>query len=272
MNYSRRDLALFFAAAGLLPPGGQPAAAGGAQQQTHIHDMSRFPPHWTGSETIAFVLYPGFTALDIVGPHYMLASLMGSKVYLVARTLEPVESDLKLAIVPSATFGQCPADLDILCVPGGTNGTLAAMQDAETLAFLQDRGARAKLITSVCTGSLLLAAAGLLKGYNATCHWSAREALRDFGAVPVDARVVVDRNRITGAGVTAGIDMGLRIVASLRDQAYAEGMQLLAEYAPEPPFSAGTPHTAPQASVDLMTGMLANFVTRVRGVAAGAAR
>ena len=270
MDYSRREFATLLAAAGFLPlQGAREAAAAdaGAQQQTHVHDMSQFPANWMGSEKIAFLLYPQFTALDVVGPHYMLASLMGSKTYLVAKTLDPVESDLKMAIVPSATFDQCPADLDIICVPGGTNGTLAAMQDPETIAFLKDRGSRAKLITSVCTGSLVLAAAGLLDGYKATSHWAAREALRDFGAEPVDARVVVDRNRITGGGVTAGLDFGLQIIAKLRDQRYAEGVQLLAEYAPEPPFNAGTPHTAPKESVDLMSGMLVKFVEDVRAVA-----
>jgi putative intracellular protease/amidase len=268
-DISRRDVATLLAAAGLLPLSGNRlnAAEGGAQEQTHVHDMSQFPPNWMGSEKIAFLLYPQFTALDVVGPHYMLASLMGSKTYLVAKTRDPVESDLKLAIVPSATYDQCPADLDILCVPGGTNGTLAAMQDPETIAFLKDRGSRAKLITSVCTGSLVLAAAGLLKGYKATSHWAARESLRDFGAEPVDARVVIDRNRITGAGVTAGIDFGLHILAKLRDQRYAEGVQLLAEYSPEPPFNAGTPKTAPKESVELMTGMLVQFVDNVRAVA-----
>lgn len=192
---------------------------------------------------------------------------MGSKTYLVAKTLDPVESDLKMAIVPSATFEQCPADLDIICVPGGSNGTLAAMQDEATIAFVKDRGSRAKLVTSVCTGSLVLAAAGLLKGYKATSHWAARETLRDFGAEPVDARVVVDRNRITGGGVTAGLDFGLQIIATLRDQRYAEGVQLLAEYAPEPPFNAGTPHTAPKESVEMMGGMFVQFLENVRAVA-----
>ena len=146
--------------------------------------MSQFPPHWMGSEKIAFLLYPQFTALDVVGPHYMLASLMGSKTYLVAKTLDPVESDLKLAIVPSATFDQCPADLDIICVPGGTNGTLAAMQDAETIAFLKDRGSRAKLSRVSARDRWCLLLPDLLKGYKATSHWAARETLRDFGAEP----------------------------------------------------------------------------------------
>jgi cyclohexyl-isocyanide hydratase len=278
MTFTRRDAgALTVGAAMAALFGVQSARSGNAKMaageaaandgSVHDHDMSQFPPHWYGSEKIAFLLYPQFTALDVVGPHYMLASLMGSKVYLVAKTLDPVESDLKMAIVPSVTFEQCPADLDIICVPGGSNGTLAAMQDEATIAFLKDRGSRAKLVTSVCTGSLVLAAAGLLDGYKATSHWAAREALRDFGAEPVDARVVVDRNRITGGGVTAGLDFGLQIIAKLRDQRYAEGVQLLAEYAPEPPFNAGTPHTAPKESVDMMSGMLVKFVEDVRAVA-----
>ncbi len=269
-DFTRRDFAALLAAAGLLPLyGAREAVAveGGAQELTHDHDMSQFPPHWFGSEKIAFLLYPQFTALDVVGPHYMLASLMGSTTYLVAKTLDPVESDLRMSIVPSTTFEQCPADLDIICVPGGSNGTLAAMQDEATIAFLKDRGSRAKLVTSVCTGSLVLAAAGLLKGYKATSHWAARETLRDFGAEPVDARVVVDRNRITGGGVTAGLDFGLQIISKLRDQRYAEGVQLLAEYAPEPPFNAGTPHTAPKESVEMMSGMFVQFLENVRAVA-----
>ncbi len=139
-------------------------------------------------------------------------------VHIVAKSREPVVSDQKVAIVPSATFDECPKDLDIICVPGGTGGTLATMMDADTIAFLKDRGVRAKLVTSVCTGSLLLGAAGLLKGYRATSHWLTRESLGDFGAEPVDRRVVVDRNRITGAGVRAGLDFGLSIAKQLRDE------------------------------------------------------
>ncbi len=220
-----------------------------------------------GSEKIAFLLYPGFTALDVVGPHYMLASLMGAKVWLVAKTAGPVESDLQLAIAATSTFAECPEDLDILCVPGGTRGTASAMQDAATIAFLQERGKRAKYVTSVCTGSMLLGAAGLLDGYKATSHWATREILKEFGAEPVDARVVVDRNRITGAGVTAGLDFGLEIVARQRDEAYAKGMQLLAEYAPAPRFQSGTPETAGPETTTMMRGMLAGAVAQFRKIA-----
>lgn len=237
------------------------------EQKAPAHDMSAFPASWHGSEKIAFLIYPQFTALDMVGPHYMLGNLMGATTHIVAKTRDPVVSDMKLGIVPSHTFEECPKDIDIICVPGGTTGTLAAMEDEATIAFLKDRGSRAKFVTSVCTGSLVLGAAGLLKGYKATSHWVTRDILKIFGAEPVDARVVTDRNRVTGAGVTAGLDLGLSMVAALRDNQYAESLQLLAEYAPAPGFNAGTPATAPKESVDMMGGMFIDFVARARGAA-----
>ena len=230
--------------------------------------MTHFPAHWNGKEQIAFLVYPGFTALDLVGAHYMLASLMGATVHIVSRTTETVVSDQKLAFVPSATYATCPSDLDILCIPGGANGTLEAMQDAETLSFLKDRGARAKYVTSVCTGSLLLAAAGLLEGYQATSHWVARPLLAEFGAIPVDQRVVIDRNRITGAGVTAGLDFGMALVDHLRDHDYAKSLQLLAEYHPEPPFDAGTPERAGTEVATMVHSMFGSFVAQVQAIAA----
>jgi putative intracellular protease/amidase len=241
----------------------QPAAG---QKAEHAHDMSMFPPSWHGKEQIAFLIYPEFTALDMVGPHYMFTNLMGSTTHLVAKTKAPVKSDTGLVFVPSATFDECPRDLDILCVPGGTTGTLAAMQDDAVMRFLKDRGARAKYVTSVCTGSLLLGAAGLLEGYRATSHWVTRDLLPIFGAVPAPGRVVKDRNRITGGGVTAGIDFGLSLVGALRDTQYAEAVQLLAEYAPEPPFNAGTPERAPAAVKSMMDAMFADFVKQAESV------
>jgi cyclohexyl-isocyanide hydratase len=229
--------------------------------------MSGMPASWMGMEKIAFLAYPKFTALDLVGPHYMLGSLMGATTMIVAKTADPVVSDMGLGIVPHNTFADCPADLDIICVPGGSDGTIAAMNDAETIAFLKDRGQRAKFVTSVCTGSLVLAAAGLLTGYKATSHWVARDVLKDFGADPVDQRVVIDRNRITGAGVTAGLDFGLTLVAKLRDDSYAQSVQLLAEYAPQPPFNAGTPQSAPAEVRDMMAAMFPKFLADARDVA-----
>lgn len=247
---------------------GQTANAGaGDANATPTHDMSGMPAHWTGKEQIAFLIYPEFTALDMVGPHYMLTSLMGATTHLVAKSKEIVKSDAGLMFQPSASFDDCPADLDIICVPGGTAGTLAAMQDDATIRFLKDRGSRAKFVTSVCTGSLILGAAGLLTGYRATSHWVAKSLLPIFGAIPAEGRVVRDRNRITGGGVTAGIDFGLALVGQLRDREYAEGVQLLAEYAPEPPYDAGTPQRAPANVKAMMEGMFADFNEKTARIA-----
>ena len=221
----------------------------GTQSGGQSHDMSAIPAHWTGKEQIAFLIYPEFTALDMVGPHYMLTSLMGATTHVVAKTRDVVKSDAGLMFQPSATFDECPMDLDIICVPGGTSGTLAAMQDEATIRFLKDRGSRAKFVTSVCTGSLVLGAAGLLSGYKATSHWAAKPMLPIFGAISTGGRVVRDRNRITGGGATAGIDFGLSLVGQLRDQEYAELVQLLAEYAPEPPTTRARPNGLPATSI-----------------------
>jgi putative intracellular protease/amidase len=231
------------------------------------HDMSSMPASWTRPDQIAMLVYPKMTALDLIGPQYLFASLMGSTVHLVGQSLAPVTSDTGVTITPTVTFENCPRDLTVLFAPGGTNGTLAVMQDAATLAFMADRGSRARYVTSVCTGSLILGAAGLLKGYKATSHWSARDVLADFGAIPTDARVVRDRNRITGAGVTAGLDFGLQMVAELRDANYAQNVELLCEYDPQPPFHSGSLHTASPEVQSTMRGMLAGFVSRAHDVA-----
>jgi cyclohexyl-isocyanide hydratase len=196
---------------------------------------------------IAMLLYPGLTLLDLIGPQTVFSWF--ADIHLVWKTRDPVISDTGIGILPTSTFQDCPRELDLLFVPGGM-GQQPIMQDAEALAFLADRAPGAKYVTSVCGGSLLLAAAGLLKGYKATSHWSSREALRMFGAEPVDARVVVDRNRITGGGVTAGIDFGLVVLAKLRGEEAAKMTQLAMEYDPEPPFDAGNPKSAGPAIVD----------------------
>lgn len=262
------SLAALFAAGGIHEArGAEPQRQTASPDLPPAHDMSAMPAHWHGNETIVFLIYPAMTALDMVGPHYMLTNLMGAKTYLVAKTKAPVKSDTGLVFVPDLGFDQCPREIDILCVPGGTTGTLEAMKDRDTIAFLADRGSRAKHVCSVCTGSLVLGAAGLLKGYRATSHWLARDLLKDFGAEPVDARVVVDRNRITGAGVTAGLDFGLSMLRQLRDDDYAKAVQLLAEYQPEPPLDAGTPQRAGPVITKLMTDMLTDFVAEVRTLA-----
>jgi len=189
---------------------------------------------------VAMLLYPGMTLLDTLGPQAVLAD--SADVHLVWKTRDLIVSDNGVGILPTTTFDECPKDLDVLFVGGGPG--VDVMRDPECIAFLRDRGARAKYITSVCNGSLVLGAAGLLNGYDATCHWALRDALPLFGAKPVDARVVVDRNRITGGGVTAGIDFGLTLLATLLGEPIAKLAQLALEYDPHPPFDAGTPQNA----------------------------
>ncbi len=234
------------------------------ENHTASEGMQNMPDEWTGKEQIGMLLYPGMTALDFVGPQHMFSSLMGAKVHHIATTMAPVTSDANLTIVPTTTFKRAPRDLDILFVPGGGDGTLAAMQDPAVLAFLADRGGRAKWVTSVCTGSLILGAAGLLKGYRATSHWATRSVLQDAGAIWTEGRVVRDRNRITGAGVSAGLDLGLTLVGLLRDQTYAETVQLLAEYAPEPPYNVGLPRTASPAVRTMTEAMFPEFNRKAR--------
>ena len=237
-------------------------AAVSEKPQVHPNPGER-PTFWSRNDQIAMLVYPKMTVLDLIGPQYMFALLQGADVHLVAKSLSPVESDTGVTVTPTITFKDCPKHLTVLFAPGGSDagseGVFAAMEDADTRAFMADRGSRATYVTSVCTGSLILGAAGLLKGYKATSHWAAREALADFGAIPTDARVVRDRNRITGAGVTAGLDFGLQMAAVLRDPNYAQCMQLMCEYDPHPPFHAGTLHSAPAAVQSTMTALLSGF-------------
>lgn len=191
---------------------------------------------------IGFLLYTGLTQLDLTGPAQVLAGMAGAELYFIARALDPVATDCPLALVPNATFETCP-QLDILCVPGGATCT-DVMEDAEALAWLRRQGSGARYVTSVCTGSLILAAAGLLTEYKAGCHWAWRDLLELFGVEPVAERVVVDRNRITGGGVTAGIDFAFRLIAELHGASVAETVQLALEYDPQPPSAGGVPERA----------------------------
>ena len=192
--------------------------------------------------SIAFLLFPDVTQLDLTGPAQVLSRLGNARVDLVWKTLDPVATDAGFAIVPTATFADVPRP-DILCVPGGfgVNGVIA---DEGAMAWVTNAGATATWVTSVCTGSLILGAAGLLKGYRAGCHWAQRDMLPLFGAIPVADRVVVDRNRITGGGVTAGIDFALTLTAMIRGEAHARAVQLGLEYDPRPPFDSGSPGRA----------------------------
>jgi cyclohexyl-isocyanide hydratase len=195
---------------------------------------------------IGFLIYPGAVQLDVMAAYQVLAFPPQTQVHLISQTLEPVISNEGLSLMPTVTFSDCPA-LDVICVPGGGIGQVEAMSSPEILSFLQQQGQTARYITSVCTGSLILAAAGLLRGYRATCHWAFREHLTALGVQVVPERVVVDRNRVTGAGVTSGIDLGLTLLNLLRGETLAKMAQLMLEYDPQPPFRAGTPETAGEA-------------------------
>lgn len=192
--------------------------------------------------SIAFLLFPNVTQLDLTGPAQVLSRLGNAKLDLVWKTLDPVPTDAGFSILPTATFADV-SHADILCVPGGF-GINAVIADDEAMAWVEAIGADATWVTSVCTGSLILGAAGLLDGYRAGCHWAQREMLPLFGAIPVDARVVVDRNRVTGGGVTAGIDFALTLTAIIRGEAHAKAVQLSLEYDPAPPFDSGSPEKA----------------------------
>ncbi|MFN8632937.1 MAG: DJ-1/PfpI family protein [Chloroflexota bacterium] len=225
-------------------------ASAAAPARTAITDPAGATVHQADApRDIAMLIYPGFTALDMVGPQSVLGGLGGRRIHLVWKTTDPVVSDTGIPILPTTAFADCPENLEILFVPGGGRPTIALMDDRDVLDFLTRRAATAEWVTSVCTGSLILGAAGLLRGYRAASHWVFRDLLALLDAVPVAERVVEDRNRITGGGVTAGIDFGLRIAARLRGEAYARILQLNLEYAPEPPFRAGTPEQAgPEAT------------------------
>jgi cyclohexyl-isocyanide hydratase len=192
---------------------------------------------------IGFLIYPGVIQLDVMGAYQVLDFPPNTKVHLLWKTLSPVTSNEGFIFTPTTTFMDCPA-LDVICVPGGGLGQVAAMKDPEILDFLKQQGATARYITSVCTGSMILAAAGLLQGYNSACHWAFREQLAMLGVNVVPQRVAIDRNRVTGAGVTSGIDFGFTLLGLLCGESVAKTAQLMMEYAPEPPFDAGSPATA----------------------------
>jgi cyclohexyl-isocyanide hydratase len=192
---------------------------------------------------IGLLVFPKVTQLDLTGPLQVFASVPDAQVHLIWKRIEPVPSDSVLTLTPTVSFADCP-QLDVICVPGGA-GTDDMVNDEEMLAFLRRQAVGAKYVTSVCTGSLVLGAAGLLKGYRATTHWASMDYLAPYGATPTKTRVCVDRNRVSGGGVTAGIDFALTLVSILVDRQTAEAIQLRLEYNPAPPFNAGSPDTAP---------------------------
>lgn len=191
---------------------------------------------------VGFLIFPRVQQLDLTGPHEVFAQVASAEVHLLWKDRQPVRSTSGLVFTPTSTFAEAPA-LDVLCIPGGI-GVNALLEDAPVLRWVRQAAERARFVTSVCTGALVLGAAGLLAGRRATTHWLAHDLLARFGAIPTAGRVVRDGNLLTAGGVTAGIDFGLTLVSELFGQAEAERIQLYLEYAPAPPFESGTPDTA----------------------------
>ena len=210
--------------------------------------------------SIAFLVYPEVTQLDFTGPAQILSRLGMAKVDYVWKDMDPVPTDAGFSILPTATFADIKA-ADILCIPGGI-ACVEMMEDDEVLAWVRQIGIDARWVTSVCTGSLILGAAGLLQGYRAACHWAWRDHLSLFGAEPVAKRIVFDRNRVTGGGVTAGIDFAFALTAAVRGEDHARMIQLALEYDPAPPFDSGSPE---RAGAEL----LAAYRTRMETIAPG---
>ena len=250
-----------------------PAATKDSADQQHMDAMQQYAELTGGAKlTIGMLVYPGMFLQDLVGPLAVFESLMNRDIHLVWKDINPVgnekpEHPVLIPVKPTTTFKDCPKNLDVLFVPGGVPGTFTMMEDPEVLAFLAEQSKTARYITSVCTGSLILGAAGLLNGYKATSHWSTLDVLSELGAIPTKERIVVDRNRITGGGVTAGIDFGLKIVSLLRNENYAKAVQLYLEYNPEPPFNAGTPEKAPKVVTQFLNDMFSGMVETAKQTA-----
>ena len=207
---------------------------------------------------IQLLTYPDMTLLDLVGPLQVWSLWPDASIELVWKDTNPVPTDSGLAVVPTHAFDAASESPSILFTGGGLEGTSRAMADPEVVEFMRTQGERAEWVTSVCTGALILGVAGLLDGYRATTHWMALDALTAFGADPVKERWVIDRNRATGGGVTAGIDFGLALMGEVAGRELAEAVQLGLEYAPQPPFDSGTPDTASAAAVEQVRALFAN--------------
>ena len=219
--------------------------------------------------SIGLLLFPALTQLDLTGPYEVFVRAPNTNVHLIWKNLDLVVSDRGMAILPTITFDTCPK-LDVICVPGGP-GQVNLMEDEEVLSFIRTQSTHARLVTSVCTGSLILGAAGLLEGYKATTHWASLDQLALLGAEPVNERVVRDRNRITGAGVTSGIDFALNVVSEIYGSDIAQNIQLHMEYDPAPPFECGSPRTASEAQLKKAQEQTASFIEKRRQVTIKAA-
>ena len=212
---------------------------------------------------IGFVIFPDLTQLDFTGPLQVLSRLPQSATHIVAKSTSPVPSDCGLGLVPTHTFANCPP-LDLICIPGGSEGVAGIINDRETIEFVRQQAGVAKYVTSVCTGAFVLGVAGLLKGRRATTHWAYTDLLPLVGATHEKARVVKDGNVITGGGVTAGIDFGLSVVAEIAGETVARKIQLGIEYDPAPPFDYGHPDKAPTLKLELLSARYDGFISIYR--------
>lgn len=261
MTFDRR--AMLGSLVSLAGSSALPTSAKQARHDTHADPLINSAGK---TEQIALLVYPQMTILDLIGPYHFLCFMGGAKIHIVTNQphLGTVVSDAGMGIQPTITMADCPRDLDLVFVPGGTDGTLRAARDPATIAFLGDRGKRARFISSVCTGSLVLGAAGLLRGRRATSHWSVVECLPQFGATPIRKRVVEDGNVITAAGVSAGLDSGIRLIELMRGLRLAEAAVLATEYAPEPPLAGGRLDTARPEIARAVTKDLHGFLEQAR--------
>ena len=207
---------------------------------------------------IGFVIFPNLTQLDFTGPLQVLSRLPQSATRIVAKSAAPVPSDCGLGLVPTHTFASCPP-LDLICIPGGSEGVADIINDSETIEFVRQKAGAAKYVMSVCTGAFVLGLAGLLKGRRATTHWAYTDLLPLVGATHEKARVVKDDNVITGGGVTAGIDLGLSVIAEIAGETTARRVQLGIEYDPAPPFDSGNPDKAPILKSELLSARYNEF-------------
>jgi len=219
---------------------------------------------------IGFLVFPKITQLDFTGPAQVLSRVPNAKVHLVWKAIEPVVTDVGFSINPTVTFDDCP-QLDVLCAPGGM-GVFEQLGDAQTMGFLRKQGGTARYVTSVCNGSLLLGAAGLIEGYRSACHWMWRDYLPQFGAEPVAARVVRDRNRFSGGGVTSGIDFAFTLATELAGEEAARMIQLGLEYDPRPPLDSGSPDKAGAQRVSAARAVVAPSLPRIEAQIAEAAQ
>lgn len=219
---------------------------------------------------IGVLVFEGMTSLDALGPFEVLARTPDSICHLVWKNRQPVQGDTGLLVTPTVSFADAP-QFDVIVVPGGP-GQNELMADDELLGFLRRQAPGAQWVTSVCTGSLLLAAAGLLDGYKATCHWLSLDFLRLFPVQVVPERVVIDRNRVTGAGVTSGLDFAFVLLDLLRGADVARKLQLMLEYDPAPPFRSGHPRVADEGTVAAVRAMAAGMLAVREAVSVQAAR